>query len=135
MCCRSQIPGVWLWLGCLNRKGYAQIGLGPKVLRAHRFAFELFRGPLSASLDIDHLCRVRCCVNPHHLEPVTHRENCKRGKLGEKVTGIQKAKTHCPYGHAYTAENTYTTKAGTRQCKACGPMWKRNPRPHGRGGL
>lgn len=76
--------GCWLWLGCLNRKGYAQIGLGPKVLRAHRFAFELFRGPLSASLDIDHLCRVRCCVNPHHLEPVTHRENCKRGKLGEK---------------------------------------------------
>jgi hypothetical protein len=71
---------------------------------------------------VDHLCSVRHCVNPAHLEPVTQKVNVRRGKKGDKgkKTGaMQKAKTHCPAGHEYDEENTYTSKKGCRHCKQC----------------
>lgn len=74
--------GCWLWQGALNTKGYAVLSVGGRGGRrhyAHRLSYEIHVGPIPAGLQIDHLCRVRRCVNPAHLEPVTNRENVLRG--------------------------------------------------------
>lgn len=73
--------GCWLWQGCLNRQGYGQITLefGKNAL-THRVAWEHFEGAVPSELELDHLCRVRACCNPGHLEPVTHAENVRRAE-------------------------------------------------------
>jgi hypothetical protein len=72
----------------------------------------------SDGLVLDHLCRVRACVNPMHMEPVTARENTLRG---ESFSAIHAAKTHCVNGHPFTAENTYVPKdrPWQRCCRQC----------------
>jgi hypothetical protein len=70
-------------------------------------------------MDLDHLCRNRCCVNPAHLEPVTRKVNLGRSPLVGRGAGTaQTAKTHCPQGHEYTPENTRIAR-GKRYCKTC----------------
>jgi len=109
--------GCWIWIGALSRafNGYGKFWDGTKKVMAHRFAYEHIKGPIPDNLELDHLCRLRCCVNPDHLEPVTSKENSQRGNVGLP----QREKTHCPAGHEYDAENTYFTKAGSRHCKEC----------------
>lgn len=72
----------WLWTAALNQNGYGRFLVAPNppvMSQAHRFAYELLRGPIPDGLSLDHLCRVRNCVNPDHLEPVTQRTNVLRG--------------------------------------------------------
>jgi hypothetical protein len=69
----------WLWTGSSDRLGYGRFSTWPSVTLAHRFAYELLAGPIPDGLVIDHLCRTPSCVNPDHLEPVTQRENLRRG--------------------------------------------------------
>lgn len=69
----------WLWLGSLNNAGYGKLTVRRVNLYAHRFAHECLVGPVPEGLELDHLCRVRRCVNPDHLEPVTRSENVRRG--------------------------------------------------------
>lgn len=74
----------WLWVGPLNSNGYAVISEGGRRgrgIRAHRYAYELLVGPIPEGLHLDHLCRVRHCVNPKHLEPVTKTENARRAQV------------------------------------------------------
>lgn len=77
--------GCWLWRGSLVQNGYGIFSyyrLGQKTSkRAHRFAYEALVGPIPEGLTLDHLCRVRRCVNPAHLEPVTIGDNIRRGVL------------------------------------------------------
>lgn len=108
-------PSCWLWTGYIADTGYGQFASGHTRL-AHRISYQLVVGPIPEGLQIDHLCRVRHCVNPLHLEPVTQRENLLRG---ETITARNAAKTHCPRGHAYTAENTYVRPRGSRECRTC----------------
>jgi hypothetical protein len=75
-------------------------------------AYEMLVGPVPDGLELDHLCRVPACVNPDHLEPVTHIENVRRGR------SYWAERTHCSAGHEYTRENTRITKRG-RTCRAC----------------
>lgn len=82
---------------------------------AHRVAYELFVGPIPEGLTLDHLCRVRHCVNPLHLEPVTRGENTRRN---DSAPSQNARKTHCIRGHALIPENLYPRKYG-RQCKLC----------------
>lgn len=106
----------WLWRGQINPAGYGRIwGIGRRE-NAHRFVWMLMRGPIPAGLEIDHLCRVRNCVNPDHLEVVTHRENSLRSPIS--ASGMAARKTHCPQGHPYNEANTMIV-VGFRRCRIC----------------
>lgn len=70
----------WIWRGHCDFGGYGTIGYKRKIHKAHRLFYERFVGPVDKGLVLDHLCRVRNCVNPEHLEVVTHTENIRRGK-------------------------------------------------------
>ncbi len=105
----------WLWLPPDDGNGYGQFHRKGSVIRAHRFAYEDMVGPIPDGLELDHLCRVRRCVNPSHLEPVTTEENLLRG-MGPAA--INARKTHCPQGHPYDEANTYRYK-NKRGCRAC----------------
>lgn len=106
----------WYWVGALNAYGYGVFTLRGQPWMAHRYFYEHLVGPIPEGLDIDHLCRVRACVNPAHLEPVTRRENLLRG---EGRTARNAAVKHCPQNHAYDSANTYISRKGSRECRAC----------------
>jgi hypothetical protein len=109
--------GCWPWRGSMFGNGYGQYASSfTATAMAHRIAYELVVGAIPDGLVIDHLCRNRRCVNPAHLEPVTHRENLLRG---DTLTAKNAAKTHCPQGHPYTGLNLYVTRAGRRHCRTC----------------
>lgn len=110
--------GCWLHIGGKSGKGYCQILIGGrlgKIVPAHRFSFETYRGPIPAGLEPDHLCRVRHCMNPWHMEPVTHRENVLRS---DGIAARQAKQTHCIRGHSFTPENI-RWEGRKRKCKAC----------------
>lgn len=108
-----QTDGCWLWTAYCAPNGYGICWLNAPGKLAHRVVYQLLVGPIPPGLDIDHLCRVRNCVNPHHLEPVTRRENLRRG------VGVSSAMTHCRRGHPFDEDNTYWIDATRRQCRAC----------------
>ena len=87
--------GCWRWRA-LTGNGYGLFFFEGKYRRAHRFSYEAFYGPIPEGMDIDHVCRVRNCVNPTHLRPVTERDNVL---IGETVVAKNLAKTHCVHGH------------------------------------
>ena len=105
----------WFWIGNLRREGYGHFHISGKTQSAdaHRTMYQELVGPVPDGMELDHLCRNRSCVNPDHLEPVTHQENMRRGKLAQK--------THCPQGHPYTADNL-TGRSGIRES---GKRWRR----------
>jgi hypothetical protein len=113
----------WLWTGRVETNGYGRLSVSSDVtpLWAHRYAYELHKGAIPEGLQIDHLCRVRHCVNPGHLEAVTLRENLMRGE-GFGAKNIKK--THCPKGHEYTTENTIIYKSW-RYCRTCRNIQRR----------
>lgn len=95
--------GCWLWTGAKTTTGYGSVWLDGRSVKAHRVAYELLVGRIPDGLTIDHLCRVRLCVNPAHLEPVTNRENTLRSPQSE--ASVNARKTHCPKGHPYEGRN------------------------------
>lgn len=106
--------GCWLWTASL-RGGYGQFGVDGTTRAAHRVVYEMLVGAVPDGLELDHTCRVRSCVNPSHLEPVTHRENVLRG---EGHGAVNARKTHCLHGHELDGVNVYRYGVG-RHCKAC----------------
>ncbi len=107
----------WLWTGGVNHGGYGKFWANGATHAVHRFSYELFRGLIPDGLTIDHLCRVRCCVLPDHLEAVTIQENLLRSPLRPE------ARTHCPQGHPYAGHNLLlkitTRKGKERLCRTC----------------
>lgn len=110
----------WLWTGYVRKDGYGV--LPQKVdgrvtpLYAHRLSYEAFVGPIADGQQIDHLCRVRNCVNPAHLEAVAPRINYRRGS---GWAGENAKRTHCKHGHEFTPENTRIHGNGWRACRSC----------------
>lgn len=115
------MSGCWLWTGMVYNGGYglmyADTEDGRKRVMAHRWAYEHFRGPIDPDLTFDHLCRVRCCVNPWHGEVVTRGENVLRGTA---PAALNQRKTHCKRGHLFDDENTGpASRSGGRRCRTC----------------
>lgn len=108
----------WIWRGSTSTVGYGQFHVWGRLVTAHRFVYELYVGPIPEGLVLDHLCRNRQCVNPAHLEPVTHRINILRG---EGAGARNAAKEECPRGHPLTPENVRPSPRGFRRCSTCYP--------------
>jgi hypothetical protein len=106
----------WIWLGLTDRDGYATRGDRKQL---HRWFYRFLVGEIVPGMEIDHLCRVRNCLNPDHLEPVTQAENKRRQGA---------ALTHCKSGHLFDEENTIVRSNGTRNCRACARIHARNYR-------
>jgi hypothetical protein len=102
------VASCWEWHGA-KRTGYGLVHFEGRVQSVHRLSYEALVGPIPAGLQLDHLCRNRACYNPAHLEPVTNRENKRRG------TALV---TSCPQGHEYSEENTYVHNSH-RFCRTC----------------
>lgn len=126
----DDVTGCWIWTGARSPTGYGRIRGGDGSSGAwlvHRLAYTLLVGPIPDDLTIDHLCRVRACCNPDHLEPVPHRENVLRG---EGITAREARLTECIHGHPFDEANTYHYK-GQRHCKTCRRerlrAWRRRP--------
>jgi hypothetical protein len=107
---KVDVSGVcWEWTGA-RTNGYGYFKRVGTTRRAHRIAYEHLVGPVPDGLVLDHLCRNRGCVNPDHLEPVTSRENLRRGS---GIAGRHARSDLCPRGHEYRFQ------CGRRYCPAC----------------
>jgi hypothetical protein len=112
--------GCWLWTGPLHSLGYARFRMDRETrVYAHRYAYELENGPIPDGLTIDHICRVRHCVNPDHLEAVTQRENLRRSPI--QVSSVNSRKTHCLRGHPFSGRDN----RGWRVCNTCVSLRRR----------
>lgn len=115
----NKAEDCWLWTAS-TINGYGAFSIVGTIVLAHRYSYELAKGPIAPGLVIDHLCMTPTCVNPDHLEMVTVAENTRRGYSGPIGAAYHLAKTHCPHGHPYDAENTAYRKPGWgRICRAC----------------
>lgn len=113
----------WLWTGSLASGGYGSFNYKYKHYRAHRLSYEQIRGEIPKGLVLDHLCRVRSCVNPDHLEAVTHRVNILRGIGGSAVNA---KKTHCKNGHLLSGDNLRNRlTVPWRECRQCHGSWRK----------
>lgn len=112
---KNENTGCWIWTGALSAGSYGSIFHEGRMQKAHRVSWRLNRGEIPDGLDLDHLCRVRRCVNPDHLEPVTRSENLLRSPLMDRYSH----KTHCVHGHEFTPDNTRVMANGHRVCRSC----------------
>jgi len=119
---RPDLGRCWIWLG-RRARGYGYFWIARKPdgkhhsIPAHRVSYEWLKGPIAEGLEADHLCRVRHCVNPDHIEPVTRRENIMRGA---NFCAAKARKVRCKFGHWFTEANTIIRKDGRRSCRKCG---------------
>ena len=107
--------GCLLWIGALDNDGYGRVFYKGKSRKAHRVAYEVYRGTMPSGLEPDHTCRVRSCINWLHLEPVTHRENMQRSPV--KFVPKNEKRTHCVHGHSL--DQCRVDSRGKRVCRTC----------------
>ena len=123
--------GCWLWQGALTYNGYGKLWWEKCCRRAHRASYEAFMGPIPDGLQLDHTCRVRACVNPEHLEPVTCAENIRRSPLVGRTPRravVRTRKATCGRCHEFTPANTIHRSSGQRACRECTNARKRAAR-------
>src|ERR1035437_2346838 len=108
--------GCWEWTAGRNAKNYGKFTTHGREVQPHRLAYEHWVAVIPDGLVLDHLCRNPPCVNPDHLEIITHRINILRG-IGPCANNARK--THCAKGHEYDESNTIHRRTGGRACKAC----------------
>jgi hypothetical protein len=115
----------WYWEGAKNDSGYGYWGFQGKVRPAHVYSYQIFKGEIPAGFELDHICRNHSCLNPFHLEAVSHSVNVQRG-VDFKVKTNQ-GKTHCIRGHPLSGTNLLLRKNGKwRRCRICNNEHARN---------
>lgn len=107
--------GCWLWRRVKSESRYGCFRIGGRQRPAHVVSFVHFKGAMPPGLQADHLCRVRRCVNPYHLEAVTPRVNTLRG-VG--ACGRNARKTTCPYGHPLVVVSSTPRQRRCLECKS-----------------
>lgn len=106
--------GCWLWNKSTDVNGYSQFSIRGQMMKGHRFIYEIYIGNIEDGLEIDHLCRVRHCVNPEHLEAVTHAENLRRMPRHR----TEQWQSSCKNGHPLTEGNYFIrSDSGTKRCR------------------
>lgn len=117
--------GCWRWTGTHRPCGYVRRSVDGRLWYLHRYVYTVLVGPVPENLHMDHLCRVHDCCNPKHLEPVTQRENNRRGESPPAKNG---RKTHCMRGHLLAEENLIPSKKqrGRRGCRVCNAEYQRD---------
>ncbi|MES2030874.1 MAG: HNH endonuclease signature motif containing protein [Pseudomonadota bacterium] len=116
--------GCWLCVSSNNQRGYARLSIDGQLVTAHRFSYEMSVGPIPNGLELDHLCRQTCCVNPAHLEPVTPFENMRRANADRE----RERQFYCTNGHLRDAANIYVTPGGSRKCRECARLGRQRHR-------
>lgn len=111
--------GCWIWTASIGGPGYGQLSVCGRPHAAHRLSYQVHVGEIPEGLFIDHLCRNRPCINPAHLEPVTHQVNMARGMGGKAHAQRMRERTHCKKGHPLTPDNIQWAERGKRHCKIC----------------
>lgn len=118
--------GCQEWTGTTDRKGYGQIGVDGKRFKAHRLAWELANGPIPTGLSVLHHCdNPPCCqTDPTEGYPAGHlfvgtSADNTADMIAKGRYHVQAHKSHCPQGHVYSPENTYTRPRGGRSCRTC----------------
>lgn len=107
--------GCWLWQAAKNESGYGYFRIGDSIRRAHRVLYQQVFGAVDKDKELDHLCRVRHCVNPRHLEQVTHTVNVARAEVGKR----RQENTECRKGHSLTGDNLRVNPSGYKVCREC----------------
>lgn len=124
---RPELGACWLWTGCISQDqpkckgGYGRFWISVpdstkyKQVMAHRYAYELENGTIPEGKEPDHLCRVRSCIRPSHLEPVTRQENILRGYNPQAINARKKT---CSNGHPLSGNNM-RMEGNSRRCRKC----------------
>lgn len=117
----ERIPesGCWIWMGGVGPNGYGSVWVNGGTKSIHRAMYEEIVGKIRRGFVIDHLCRVKCCCNPAHLEAVTQSENVLRGDSPAMQRARGGSHTNCPQGHEFSADNVYMNPNGSRECRIC----------------
>jgi ribosomal protein S14 len=126
---RGHSTPCWIWTGNVRADGYGQTHYKGKVSKPHRVFYTELVGPIPDGLTIDHLCRVKLCVNPAHMEAVSASENLRRQYCAGSGSPADLARrTACKHGHPFTPENTRIRSGGSRICRECNRLNVRRAR-------
>lgn len=117
---RTEFADCWEWQGCTTG-GYGSLTIRNRTATAHRWAWTLLVGPIPDGIQLDHLCRVRHCVNPDHLELVTPEAHAdRRAVKSPKIRYGDGNVPICKRGHALASDADWIIRrVGNRQCRKC----------------
>lgn len=116
----EKTDGCWLWVGGRANGGYGRFGALPdRIVYAHRFSYELHKGPIPDGMFVCHSCDNPSCVRPDHLFAGHNVDNVRDMVAKGRLRSFNGQKRFCKNGHEFTAENTRRRPGGHRSCIAC----------------